>query len=200
MILIVDGSALYFAIRELFGDEQLDYDKMVEFFSAYAPVGATPQKVRAKLFYTSSSPSNIGQNRFLDKLKNGGWTIRSYPVSQVGLVDQRTMSMVQNGPVKDRLMRFDAQIAYVIGDLASQGESLIVVSDSFNLAEPLSRAKRLADEVEGGSDHTMSIAFFSGLIDSRWQKAVDVNVIHMDKLIPNEMVFTFPVDDIELQS
>lgn len=194
--LIVDGSALFFAIRELFGDEQLDYDSMVNHI--IREIG-TDEQFDSKLFYTPCSPSNVGQARFLDHLIKKGWTVRAYPASQVGLIDQRTMSLVPDGPVKDRLMRFDAQIAYVLGDLAGQGESMVVVSDSFNLAEPMVRAKRLAEEVnrESGTAVPMWVAFFSGLMDPRWRKIQEVGIVALDKLVPDAAsIHSFPVDNV----
>jgi hypothetical protein len=186
--LIVDGSALFFAIRDLFTDAQLDYEKLVAHVEK-----AVGEKMELKVFYTAHSPSNSGQARFLSYLEETGWTVRKQHVANVGLVDQRTMALISSGPIRDRLTRFDAQLAYMVGDLASQDYGIVAITDSFSLAEPLFRTQRV-------SGLTSYIAFFDTLLDPRWASIGVERIVLNDLILGNTASdFTWAADAAETE-
>ncbi len=63
------------------------------------------------------------------------------------------------------LIRFDSQIAFAMGRLASE-QRIVVVSDSYPLASTLQRARHL----RGASQPKNVLAFFGSALDPRWQR------------------------------
>src|SRR5437870_468099 len=65
----IDGSALYLASRNLHESRQLDYRQLVDLLLSKIPglVQATPYGKESRwVMWTSASPDNAGQSRFLD--------------------------------------------------------------------------------------------------------------------------------------
>jgi hypothetical protein len=121
--------------------------------------------------WTSASPQNQGQVKFLEYAENVlKWEIRRFspvdsymvePVSVLGLSDSRAAS---------RLVRFDASIAFALGRLADT-HRVVVVTDSFALADPMVRAARIAPSPEVRP----TLAFFGRALDARWQRVLNKN-------------------------
>jgi hypothetical protein len=97
-------------------------------------------------------------------------------------VDAQFLAASSAGPrLADRLTRFDTSIAYMIGRLATTHQ-IIVVSDSFALAEPMVRAHFVrAKSGNPGSAPRNVLAFFGRALDPRWHGFLH-NVGHEDSI------------------
>lgn len=177
-VVLIDGSALYMATRDLSEGRQLDYQALVRLLCAKAQVQpGGPNSSTRWVMWTSASAHNEGQSRFLDFAKNElQWQIRSFPPADSFVVEPS--SIRDDSPsVKNRLVRFDASIAFAIGRLA-EANRLVILSDSFPLAEPLRLARKLHPVAP-------ALAFFSRALDKRWhawlrREASDASVEFID--------------------
>ncbi|MBI5277355.1 MAG: hypothetical protein HY854_12930 [Burkholderiales bacterium] len=125
------------------------------------------------VMWTSAAQDNPGQARFLDYTERElHWAVRrrapydSFLVDPAGLV----------GPTSDpglvrRLTRFDASIGFAIGRLAER-RRIVLVSDSFALAEALHLSYRLRSRAGLFPEERNVLAFFGRALDPRWQKAL----------------------------
>lgn len=197
----MDGSALFFAARDLYPGVPLNYDELTtclrevawtaEFgctdsrngpcgiFSPAIQPGALDYPPRTSwIMWTATSPRNEGQGRFLKHVHALGWDIRSFSPADSFMVDPvTTLSLSTGSKIGERLTRFDASIAYMIGRLAEDCQ-IILLSDSFALAEPLVRAaktryeaeRRRADEDarEPSQMPPNILAYFGRALDPRW--------------------------------
>jgi hypothetical protein len=158
---LIDGSALYMAARDLHEGRQLDYHGFVRVLSEKANLqaGGSGSKTRW-VMWTSASPQNEGQNRFLDFAKKElQWDVRRVSPADSFMVEPN--SIRDDSPsTRNRLVRFDASIAFAIARLA-ENNGIVVVSDSFPLAQPMLLARRLGSEPP-------FLAFFSRALDNRW--------------------------------
>lgn len=197
----MDGSALFFAARDLYPGTPMSYEELTKSIREVAwskefgcenpntgPCGIYPPAAQAGPFdyppltswmmWSAISAKNEGQARFLKHVHGLGWDIRSFAPADSFMVDPvTTLSLAAGTTIGERMTRFDASIAYMIGRLADHCQ-IVLLTDSFALAEPLVRAanarfqveKRLAQE-ENREIKQMPpniLAFFSRALDPRW--------------------------------
>jgi hypothetical protein len=162
LAIFMDLSAIFFAIRDLYPDQQMTYGNLSEVI--VGAIGQAPSRRQIeRVAWTSYSESNQGQARFLAHLEST-WAIRRFAPSDSFMVDPGAMNLGPGDRSAQRLIRFDASIAFAIGVLAKTHE-IVVVSDSFALAEPLIRAAK-----SRGSQALSHVAFFGRSLDGRWSK------------------------------
>jgi hypothetical protein len=167
---LIDGSALYLAARNLGDGQPLDYRALVAVLcenvpGLQAPWGNQEAEPSHWVMWTSASAENAGQNRFLDFAADElMWTVRRVSPSDSFMVDPSAALGLVNDPRTSRLVRFDSQIAFAMGRLAEKSK-LLVISDSFPLAASLQRAKQLRPEPQNNA-----LAFFGHALDPRWQR------------------------------
>jgi hypothetical protein len=159
-VVLIDGSAMYMATRDLYEGRQLDYQAFVRALCAKAGVQPGGQGNTRWVMWTSASAQNEGQSRFLDFAKNDlRWQVRSFLPADSFMVEPS--SIRDDSPTtRNRLVRFDASIAFAIGRLAEDNR-LVVVSDSFALSQPMLLARSLNSEPP-------VLAFFGRALDKRW--------------------------------
>ncbi len=164
----IDGSALFLHSRALYPG-QLDYGALTSLITeAYPDVGAPALRSATNVWamWTSHAPQNEGQSRFIDFVeKRLHWQVRGFSPSDSYLVDPVVVfgMAADTRSASSRLVRFDPAIAYAIGRLADM-HRIVVVSDSFGLAEPLARV------AQEHPDRKPVLAFFGQALDSRWQR------------------------------
>jgi hypothetical protein len=119
--------------------------------------------------WTSASPQNQGQGRFLDFAENElRWEVRRFSPTDSYMVEPTTvLGLSPDGRAASRLVRFDAGIAFAIGRLAEL-HRIVVVSDSFALADPLIRTSNIVLD----STKRPVLAFFGRGLDARWQRVL----------------------------
>ena len=161
---LIDGSSLYLAARSLHEGRQLDYHGLVNLLVDQVPGLGKPGETGALwTMWTSASPQNEGQSRFLEFAERDlRWEIRRFrPADSYMVEPTMLLGWSPDSRSANRLIRFDASIAFAIGRLAEQHAPLVVVSDSFALEDPLRRAARVSSPPH--------LAFFGTALDSRWQ-------------------------------
>jgi hypothetical protein len=167
---LIDGSALYLAARALYEGKQLDYHALCRVLTSKVEGLALPTPGSTEhlwVMWTSASAQNTGQQRFLDFAENDlRWTVRRFNPADSFMVEP-TALLGLDGKAAGRLVRFDASIGFAIGRLADNYR-IVVVTDSFALAEPLLRAARLAPDQAARP----VLAFFGRALDSRWQRVL----------------------------
>lgn len=167
---LIDGSALFLAVRTLYENTSLNYRALIEILVETVRGLHRPTSITRPpwVMWTSASPQNQGQVRFLEFVENElSWEVRrvspvdSYmvePVSVLGLSDSRAAS---------RLVRFDASIAFALGRLATS-HRVVVLTDSFALADPMMRTATIV----GSPSSKPVLAFFGRAIDARWHRVL----------------------------
>lgn len=107
-------------------------------------------------FYTLFHPENPAQVNFVKMLEaNLGWSVETKQPREVRRPSNSTGSPHKN-------YRFDAQIAYDIGESTGDDcDTIVVVSDSLELLKPLITASKY-------QDLNVIVAFFSDAMDRRW--------------------------------
>jgi hypothetical protein len=182
---LIDGSALFFAVRNHFDGQGLDYQALLQLLGREFGRGSGSPIVGpdAKLlvlppnpgsvwqFWSPSVPQNEGQLRFLTYVEtNLGIPVRRFSLlDSIALDPQTALSTIGESPrLKERLTRFDASIAFTMGALAATHQ-IILITDSFALAEPMVRAARARWERFGEMPQPPNVlAFFGRAMDSRW--------------------------------
>lgn len=170
---LIDGTALFLTSRSLYEDRQLDYRKLVQVLHEHVP-GLRPSWAPGPkdiwTMWTSASAQNEKQNRFLAFAESDlRWDIRKFSPADSYLVEPATaLSLGADSRLAGRFMRFDAAMAFAIGRLAHD-HRIVVVTDSFALADPLRRAGAVG--IEKGIPNP-ALAFFGRALDSRWQRMV----------------------------
>lgn len=170
---LVDGSALFLAARVAGGGRQLDYRKLVEILCHHLSGHLHPPgreghgRASTWVMWTSAMSDNAGQNRFLEFAeKELLWVVRRVSPSDSFMVDPSSvLGLIGESNKTSRLIRFDSQIAFAMGRLASE-QRIVVVSDSYPLASTLQRARHL----RGASQPKNVLAFFGSALDPRWQR------------------------------
>lgn len=182
---LIDGSAVFFGVRSLFPEQTLDYRALIAVLCDRVPGLHSPRAPDCPdwwVMWTSASTDNAGQQKFLEFAERDlGFTVRrvspidSYVVEPTLLgsgVDQRTAN---------RLIRFDSSIAFALGRIA-ETHRVVVVSDSFSLAEPL---LRLATLPSSPRLEPPILAFFGRALDTRWPRAIRgskvINFLDLDE-------------------
>lgn len=197
----MDGSALFFAARDLYPGTPMSYEELSNSIREVAwskefgcenpssgPCGIFPPAVQpgpldypprtSWMMWSAISAKNEGQARFLKHVEAIGWDIRSFAPAESYMVDPvTTLSLAAGTRIGERMTRFDASIAYMIGRLADSCQ-IVLLSDSFALAEPLIRAsksryeaERQLAEKENREPKQMPpniLAFFGRALDPRW--------------------------------
>lgn len=198
---LMDGSSLFFATRDLYSGVPLSYEELTKTIweaawskefgcedQSKGPCGIYPPVVKAEPFdypprtawimWSAISAKNEGQARFLKHVDGLGWDIRPFAPADSFMVDPvTTLSLSTGTRIGERLTRFDASIAYMIGRLAEHCQ-IVLISDSFALAEPLVRAassryeaERNQAKLENREPKQMPpniLAFFARALDPRW--------------------------------
>lgn len=197
----MDGSAMFFAARDLYPGTPMSYAELTTSIREVAwsrefgcegqsdaacgihlpavqpgPLDYPPRT--SWIMWSSISAKNEGQARFLKHVEGLGWDIRSFAPADSFMVDPvTTLSLAAGTRIGERMTRFDGSIAYMIGRLAEQCQ-IVLLSDSFALAEPLIRAARARYRAE----HELAqrenrdpkqmppniLAFFGRSLDPRW--------------------------------
>lgn len=196
----MDGSALFFASRDLYPGAPLNYEALTTCLREAAwsaEFGSDPQKGPCGIFppllqpgamnyppptpwimWSAVSQKNEGQARFLGHVHGLGWDVRRFAPADSFTVDPvTTLSLSAGSRIGERLTRFDASIAYMIGRVATTAQ-IVLLSDSFALAEPLIRAAKTRYDTERriaeGEDREPKqmppniLAFFGRALDPRW--------------------------------
>lgn len=166
---LIDGSALFLASRSIHEDRSLDYRGLVHVLLDRVPALESPRSDRSGctwVMWTSASSQNPGQQKFLSFAERElNWEVRPFAPVDSFMVEPSTILGISADPRSaGRLVRFDASIAFAAGRLADK-RRLIVVSDSFALADALSRVATI-----GGQTNRPILAFFGSFLDSRWQR------------------------------
>ena len=179
--LLLDGTALFQASKSLYPENSLDYQtlKFILGMEAGWPESdsAAEDSVRS-VMWTSAVEDNLGQAKFLDFVETKlYWKVRKFRPADSYMVDLSSNAALGGNPhASQRLMRFDAPIAFAMGRLA-ESHQIMLVTDSFTLADPLLRAI----EISGQKAH---LAFFGRALDSRWLRVIrstpELNFIDLD--------------------
>ena len=198
---LMDGSALFFAARDLYPGIPLNYEELTNCLREAAwspefgcanqstgPCGIFPPAIQPAaldypprtswIMWAATSPKNEGQGRFLKHVHGLGWDIRSFSPADSFMVDPvTTLSLAAGSRIGERMTRFDASIAYMIGRLAETCQ-IVLLSDSFALAEPLVRAAKSRYEAERRNAKAEDreprqmppniLSFFGRALDPRW--------------------------------
>lgn len=166
---LIDGSALFLTVRAYPELRSLEYRALVDLLVREIPGLMRPGPGAAPwVMWTSASPQNESQGRFLDFAEAQlMWEVRPTPPSESFIVEPHQVGLgSENRAGMNRLIRFDAAIAFAIGRLAST-HRVVVVSDSFALAEPLLRVATISTGTPGREPW---LAFFGTALDARWQR------------------------------
>jgi hypothetical protein len=181
---LIDGSALFFAIRDYFEGQSLDYASLLKLlgqeFGNSADDALTGTKARLLVlppnpgsvwqFWSAAAPQNEGQARFLSYIETTlGIPVRRFsPLDSIMLDPQTALATLgESSRLKERLTRFDASIAFMMGRLATNHQ-IILMTDSFALAEPFVRAARARWKKFGAPQPPNVLTFFGRAVDSRW--------------------------------
>jgi hypothetical protein len=110
-------------------------------------------------FFTSFHPSNETQVDFLKLLKQFDWNVDTFSPQDI-----------RKEGVHSTAYRFDACIAYELGNIVSEREGkdgidkVVILSDSFDLARPIMDASQFLD---------VSLAYYSDVVDPRYWKIIN---------------------------
>lgn len=170
-VVLIDGSALFLAARSLYEGRQLDYRALVSLLAtevSVEPPVPTDRYCRW-VMWTSASPQNQSQNRFLDFVENElRWEVRRVSPADSYMVEPAALLGLSSEGRANRLVRFDASIAFAVGRLVDR-HRIVVITDSFALADPLVRSALVANDDPAGRP---VLAFFGRALDSRWQRVL----------------------------
>lgn len=128
-------------------------------------------------WYTLFHPENQSQVNFVKTLEALDWTVKTKRPSQIRRVG------ASNNPHTD--YRFDAQIAYNIGEATGEFDKIVVVSDSLELLIPLQEATEFVD---------VTLSFFTEAMDRRWFRPLDESKIKFLNL--GEMLHSSREDEL----
>ncbi|MBK7876746.1 MAG: hypothetical protein IPJ77_13545 [Planctomycetes bacterium] len=153
--LLVDGSALYLASRQVDAARTLDYRALEN--SLRQRVGA--RTFEPAVLWTSFDATNEGQAKFLEFIERElRWTVDAVPV-------QDAVAHPKGTATEPTSIRFGERIAYAIGRLAASGNSsIVVVSDQYSLSAPM------IDVVKRGGQVWLS--FFGSQLEVRYHRLI----------------------------
>lgn len=163
--LLIDGTATFYAIKEVGVDAQLNYFSFLEVLKEHIEEKSSehlssnwrPSKI---YFFTSADPSNEGQRKFHDFLRSKvGFNIMEFSPKDASVINPAQLRSEK----PFAYTRFDAIIAYTMGALVAAGKStrLIICSDSW----PLHRAMDDAVRQRGAQ---VTFTFFGQVMDARY--------------------------------
>lgn len=169
---LIDGSALFLASRNLYEGYQLDYRALVKLLVSRVEGLESPSDGQTRtrwVMWTSASPQNQGQTRFLEFAETElRWEVRRFsPIDSYTVEPTTALGLSTDSRAASRLVRFDASIAFAIGRLAHD-HRIIVISDSFALADPLLRSA----QIQADNQRPSYIAFFGRALDPRWPRVL----------------------------
>src|SRR6266581_4339405 len=170
-----DLTALYDAKSEF--KKNINYSLLDKSIKDYFAV----KSLSCARFYTLYHPENQSQVDFVKMLETTvNWEVVTKRPSEV-----RRVSNTGN-PHKN--YRFDAQIAYNIGECTGEDyDSITVITDSIELLRPLVEAKKYIGN-ENSSNNTVNVAFFSDAMDHRWWRGLkesNINFIDLGEIMYN---------------
>lgn len=181
---LIDGSALYLYVRALAETEGrakdkesrglLNYRALVQVLCDKVPPHPGIRPLTAAngspdapdwVMWTSSSPANAKQQNFLQFAERElHWQVRHIAPSSSFMIDPPALFGFGGDSTKaSRLVRFDAAIAFAMGRLC-EDHRIVVVTDSFALAEPIATINANRAEQNG----KVVLAFFGRGLDPRW--------------------------------
>jgi hypothetical protein len=146
--LLVDGTALFAALRNLHPGRQIDYvaleDKLLDYLGI--------EEFDKAVFITTHDPHNGSQQRFLSLMEEEDWDVRAYRIWEVATrEDQKAVDI-----------RFDPHLAFLLGRSIGIANKIALVSDSFMMHSLVLGLPRSTN---------VTVAFFAELLDARWFKA-----------------------------
>lgn len=167
---LIDGSAVFLTVRSSSEGRQLDYRRLVDALANEVD-GLVPSWAPSSnlwVMWTSVAAQNQGQARFLDFAENDlAWETRRFAPADSYMIDPSGIfGFGSESRSANRLVRFDAPIAFAMGRLA-ETHSLVVVSDSYALSDAFLRAAKIP-----GVRKTPALAFFGRSLDPRWQRVL----------------------------
>lgn len=180
----MDAGAVFFAARDMHEGQQLAYPPLMDLLAkkGFPLPSNSGRDDHLWVMWSSAVAHNPGQTRFLQYAERElRWRVRRFQPAEGYMVDPVSIGMTGDTRAVNRLLRFDASIAFAIGRVA-EDHRIAVVTDSFAVAEPLLKAARLA-----GHGSTNVIAFFSRLLDPRWQRllreedSVPIELLDLDE-------------------
>lgn len=121
-------------------------------------------------FYTLFVPENEGQVKFVSGLeKNLGWKVETKRPSEIRRIVDSADHKNELNAISHRQYRFDVDIAYDLAEATAEDEieTVVVISDSIELLNPLKRCQAWIKNV--------NLAFFGDVIDQRWWKHLGDN-------------------------
>lgn len=125
-----------------------------------------------QVWYSLFAEGNEKQKSFVDGLTEGGWKVSTAAPNEVRRLRDS----------KD--YRFDSRIGFDMGLAVDQFENVVIVSDSFDLIEPLRRFHK------EDPDTRLHLAFYRRGLDPRWKNHLNegfVNFIDLDSIrVDNE--------------
>jgi hypothetical protein len=166
---LLDGTALYFRGREGRGDARLDYEALNDELTAKAGANFDPA-----LFFTTYDAHNEGQQKFLTFLQRLRWQVETLPIWDADPLPKD--APWERSDRRSEFIRFDSSIAFALGRLVGRRDKIVIVSDSFALAQPMLAAAEY-DEAE------IILAFFERQLDPRWLpilKGANCNITFWD--------------------
>ena len=179
--ILLDGTALFQASKSLYPENSLDYQTLkflLGMVSGWPDSDSAAEDSVRSVMWTSAVEGNPGQAKFLDFVEMKlDWEVRRFKPADSYMVDlSSNMALGGSSHMAQRLMRFDAPIAFAMGRLA-ETHQIMLVTDSFALADPLRRAI----EISGQEAY---LAFFGRALDSRWLRVIrstpELNFIDLD--------------------
>ncbi len=187
---LIDGSTLFLSARALY-EGQLDYRKLFPVLKQHLPWLNEPSDENPWVMWTSASADNGPQSRFLEFAQRElRWEVRASSPAETYLIDPTMLSSIgPDHPIRPKLLRFDAAMAFALGRLSSDNFRCLVLSPSFQLAEPL----RIVASVN--SNLKPAVAFFGHGLDPRMQQFLTnrespVDFVDLSNFADN--LFSFP--------
>jgi hypothetical protein len=176
---LIDGTALYFRSREG-RTERLDYEALDSELQMRSSVGRSAlERLRNQgasgsalpsmppfdpvIFFTTYDSKNDGQTKFLSYLRSKlAWQVETKPIWDADPLP--IDAPWERNERRNQYIRFDAAIAFALGRLVERRKRIIVVTDSFALAQPMLAASEYGTQIV--------LAFFGQQIDPRWMPVV----------------------------
>ncbi len=167
---LIDGSALFLASPSP-EEHRLNYFALMEVLVERVPGLQQPGKGRDSIWamWTAAEPRNAGQVKFLEFAEQRlHWQVRPSRPAQSFMIEPEALFGIGTTEMgrANRLIRFDAPIAFAMGRLA-QTHRLVVITDSYSLFEPMARI----NENWGAKNGKCVLAFFGQACDMRWRAA-----------------------------
>lgn len=173
--LLIDASAIFSALRSFESGKPLNYKVLDEVLRRHSNVW--PRTFDLPLVWMAMDPANEGQAKFRSFLTEVmKFNLEAIPIAEAIVPPATVQTMEQDQPRP--FIRFDNRISFALARLISNGySSIVVVSDSYGLAYPMTEAAR---RTKGSK---ITLAFFRHLIDPRWEKVLKGGARTADELL-----------------